>query len=99
MLGYETDVVNGVMVNVAPKAAFNPLLYGPAYVGAAWPRQGVYQVPPIVPSSASTVNFGSNVPASGAVPVNPYHPTKSPVIWVIVFLGLSLLLLYKVHYS
>lgn len=45
-LGYETQVVNGRMVNVAPGQAYAPLTFGSAYTGPGrWPRGGVYNVP------------------------------------------------------
>jgi len=45
---------------------------------------------------------GQPMPTSGAQKangkVNWMHPTKSPVLWAVGFLGLSLFMLHKVHY-
>lgn len=102
MLGYETAVVNGQMVSVAPRAAFDPLIFGPAYSsGNMWPRQGVYNTPPILGTVSGTSPAS---PASGSYPTatgpngNPLHPTKSPVLWVLLFLALSLFALHKVFW-
>lgn len=103
MLGYETQVVNGQMVNVAPHAGYNPLIFGQAYTGPAyWPRQGVYNVPPVVPSGAlqgsmapSSYGYtGTPVPSNG----NPFSVTKSPLWMALVFLGLGILMLQHIHY-
>jgi hypothetical protein len=108
-IGYESAVVNGQLVNVAPAAAFNPLVWGPVYTGAAWQRQGVYVAPPVTPSPASgfggtgtaVSSFGGGAPAPTATSEtgNPFHLTKSPVIWVLVFFAVSLFLLHFVHYK
>jgi hypothetical protein len=107
MLGYETAVVNGQMVNVAPKAGFDPIIFGQSYVGPAmWPRQGVYNVPPVQPSGALQ---GSMAPAqfgwtSQAMPSatdsqgNPFSPTKSPLWMALAFLIVGILMLQHIHY-
>lgn len=111
MLGYESEVVNGQLVNVAPKAAFDPLIFGAVFApGGMWPRQGVYNVPPIIPNAANTGGmltdqgyamgaqsgqFPTNVSETG----NPFHLTKSPVIWALAFLAFSLAMLHFVHYK
>lgn len=104
MLGYESAVVNGQLVNVAPAAAFDPIVWGPVYTGAAWQRQGVYVAPPVASSAASNAATGSptnpfSTPTATASGGNPFHLTKSPVIWVLVFLAVSLVLLHTVHYK
>lgn len=107
MLGYETAVVNGQMVNVAPKAGFDPIIFGQAYTGPAyWPRQGVYNVPPVLPSgelqgSMAPSSYGYTgfpVPTATSESGNPLHPTKSPVIFGLVFLILGILMLQHIHY-
>lgn len=106
-LGYETSVVNGQMVNVAPKAGFDPLIFGQAYTGPAyWPRQGVYNVPPVLPSgelqsSMAPASYGMSgfpVPTPHSETGNPYHPTKSPVIFGLAFLIIGILMLQHIHY-
>jgi hypothetical protein len=104
--GYTSQAVNGQLVTVAPAAAYDPIIFGAVYTGSAWPRQGVYNVPPVTPSpemqAAGTSTSGSGyppTPTAGSASGNPYHLTKSPVIWVIVFLAFSLFMLTKVHWS
>lgn len=111
MLGYETEVVNGQMINVAPKAAFDPLIFGSVFApGGMWPRQGVYNIPPIIPNADQVSGIYANAgtggqPGGGAFPTtasetgNPFHPTKSPVILALVALVFSLAMLHFVHYS
>jgi hypothetical protein len=107
MLGYETQVVNGVMVNVAPEQAFNPLTFGQAYTGPGmWPRQGVYNVPPVLPSAAlqnseSPLAYGATgfpIPTATGPGGNPFHPTKSPLWWGLGFLIIGVLMLQYIHY-
>lgn len=114
MLGYETQVVNGQMVNVAPQQGFSPLTFGAAYTGPGfWPRNGVYNVPPVTPSpgtweGSSTEAMGSAAggqphPTAGSINQNGgtnfFHPTKSPLMWAIAFLAGGLWLLHSIHYS
>lgn len=109
MLGYESAVVNGQLVNVAPKQSYDPLAFGQAYTGPAyWPRQGVYNVPPVLPSGALQ---GSMAPASygyaGQYPGptatdetgSPFHPTKSPLWWALGFLFVGILMLHYIHWG
>jgi hypothetical protein len=105
-IGYESAVVNGQLVNVAPGQAFDPLTFGQAYVGPArWPRQGVYAVPPVMPSTAlqysmapATYGSDSSFPTATSETGNPYHLKKSPVIWAIVLFSIGILMLMHVHY-
>jgi hypothetical protein len=111
MLGYESEVVNGQLVNVAPAPAYDPIIWGPAYVGPnGWPRQGVYNVPPVMPSpelqqTMAPGSYGATAPSTVPFPTamsekgNPFHLTKSPVIWVIVLLIFSLAMLQYVHFG
>lgn len=113
-LGYETQVVNGQMVNVAPVQGFSPLTFGSTYTGPGfWPRNGVYNVPPVTPSpgtweGSSTDAMGSATggqphPTAGSMSAdggtNYFHATKSPLIWALAFLGIGYLLMHKVHYA
>lgn len=108
MLGYETQVVNGNMVNVAPGAGYDPVIFGQAYTGPAmWPRQGVYNVPPVLPSgaiqaSAAPSSYGYSgvpLPTQSSEKGNPYHPTKSPLVMALLFLGAGILMLQFIHYK
>lgn len=108
MLGYETQVVNGQMVNVAPKAGFDPIIFGQAYTGPGyWPRQGVYNVPPVMPSgslqgSMAPSSYGYSgfpVPSATSESGSPFHPTKSPLVFGLFFLIAGILMLQYVHYK
>jgi len=114
-VNYESAVINGQLVPVAPAQAFSPLTFGSVYSGPGyWPRGGQWNVPPLLPSAAGTYGSseyspdmsgagGVTAPTSGGMSasgkVNWLHPTKSPVLWVIGLLGASLFLLHKVHYG
>jgi hypothetical protein len=109
-LGYTSQVINGQLVNVAPEQAFNPLTFGQAYTGPAmWPRQGVYNVPPMLPSpglasSMAPGAYGANPAGGFPFPTatgpdgSPFHPTKSPLWWALGFLAFGLLMLQHVHW-
>jgi hypothetical protein len=108
MLGYETQVVNGQMVNVAPKAGFDPIIFGQSYTGPAyWPRQGVYNVPPVMPSASlqgsmapSAYGYsGFPVPTATSEKGSPFHPTKSPLWMGLIFLTVGILMLQHIHYK
>ena len=107
--GYESAVVNGQLVNVAPGQSFSPLTFGSAYTGPGyWPRNGVYNVPPVTPSPSNT--GGSSVdasatptPTAGAMGknggVNFFHPTKAPMVFALGALILGLAMLHHIHYK
>lgn len=107
-----SNVVAGQLVPQAPTQAFNPLAYGPVYTGPAyWPRQGVYSVPPVVGNAGmatqgSPYSGGDNsVASTGSLPTsssergNPFHPTKSPLVFALVFLVGGYLMLHHIHYK
>jgi hypothetical protein len=111
MLGYESTVVNGQMVNVAPKAGYDPLIFGQAYTGPAyWPRQGVYNVPPVIPSgglqgSMAPSSYGSSAGQGGqTLPTaldpngSPWSFTRSPMWMGLIFLVVGILMLQHIHY-
>jgi hypothetical protein len=111
MLGYSSSVVNGQLINRAPSAGYDPLIFGQAYTGPAfWPRQGVYNVPPVLPSGplqqsmapASMGQYGSSpaspLPSAMSGSGNPYHPTKSPLWMALIFLAVGVLMLQHIHY-
>ena len=53
-LGYESAQINDQLVNVAPGQAYSPLVFGAEYTGPGyWPRNGVYNTPPVTPSPAT----------------------------------------------
>lgn len=107
MLGYESAAVNGQLVNIAPKQGFDPLTFGQAYTGPArWPRQGVYNVPAVLPSAGMQASmppelYGSTHPGPTAMSANgnPFHPTKSPLWWGLGFLIVGILMLQHIHYG
>lgn len=107
MLGYESQVINGQLVNVAPGQAFNPLTFGQAYTGPAmWPRQGVYNVPPVLPSlslqsSMAPGAYGGTYPMPTATNEkgSPWSLTKSPLWWGLGFLIIGILMLQHIHYK
>jgi hypothetical protein len=59
-VGYESQVVNGQLVNVAPGQGFAPLTFGSMYTGPGmWPRNGAFNVPPVTPSPGTTGQGGT----------------------------------------
>jgi hypothetical protein len=114
-VGYESQIVNGQLVNVAPGQGFAPLTFGAAYTGPGfWPRNGVFNVPPVTPAPGTTgqggttmsgltaANGSPSLPTAGAVgsdgSVNWFHPTKSPLVMALIFLALGLFMLHKIHF-
>lgn len=109
-LGYETEVVNGQMVNVAPRPGYDPLIFGQAYASPSmWPRQGVYNVPPVIPSGAlqasmAPASYGSSgsinmVPTPASPSGSPFSFTKSPLPMALLFLAAGILMLQHIHYK
>ena len=77
-IGYESAVVNGQLVNVAPKAGYDPLIWGQAYASPSmWPRQGVYNVPPVVPSGALQASMAPSAYGSSALTGGSGMPTNT----------------------
>jgi len=106
-IGYSSAQVNSQLVNIAPRPGYDPLIFGQAYTGPAyWPRQGVYNVPPVMPSSTLQTSMapasygfsGYPVPTSNAGN-NPFHPTKSPLWLALLFLIGGVLMLQHIHYK
>ena len=114
-LNYESAVINGQLVPVPPAQAFSPLSYGTELSGPGfWPRGGQWNLPPLLPNPTAVVSTTEYTPSSGVVgsnggptaggvnaqgKVNWLHPTKSPALWGIGLLALSLFMLHKVHYG
>jgi hypothetical protein len=103
MLGYTSSVVNGQLINRAPSAGYDPIIFGQAYTGPSmWLRQGVYNVPPVQPAgslqgSMAPQSYGSSaatMPTNG----NPFSPTKSPLWMALAFLIVGVLMLQHIHY-
>lgn len=107
MLGYASEVVNGQLVNVAPSAGYDPLIFGQAYTGPSfWPRQGVYNVPPVLPSGSLQGSMAPTSYGMSGTPTlptssnngNPFSPTKSPLWMALAFLVVGVLMLQHIHY-
>lgn len=107
MFGYESQAVNGQLVNVAPGAAYDPIIFGASYTDPGmWPRQGVYNVAPVLPSpglesamAPAAYGGGGTMVTTTAVSErgNPFHPTKSPLIAAVVLLVFAVAMLHFVH--
>lgn len=106
-IGYGSAAVNAQLVPIPVKSAFDPLTFGQAYTGPAyWPRQGVYNVPPVLPagslqSSMAPASYGGiqPIPTASSMTGNYFHPTKSPLIFALVFLFAGILMLQHIHYK
>lgn len=103
-LGYESAVVNSQLINIAPKAAYDPLVFAGAYSGPGWPRQGVYDVPPVMPSSDSGSNYawsnpGGTYPTATDQEGSPFSLKSSPLWWSVGFIAATLLFLHYVVYK
>jgi hypothetical protein len=107
-LGYESEIVNGQLINVAPLAAFNPLVIGGAYAApASWPRQGVWDVPPVMPSAAEQVsstyggfaNGTTQYPTATDANGSPFSIKSSPLWWAVGGIVACLLFLHYVVYK
>lgn len=113
MLGYESQAVNDQLVNVAPGQAYAPTVFGNAWTGPGfWPRNGVWNVPPVVPSPAdqggmaptqlgSGANYGGTLPMPSTESENgsAFHPKHSPLLWALGMLIAGLLMLQYIHYK
>jgi hypothetical protein len=112
-VGYESAAVNNQLVNVAPGQAYAPLAYGSELSGPGfWPRNGVFNTPPVVPSPAdqggmAPTQLGSGANYGGSVPIpsvasetgNPFHVTKSPLVFGLLFFVFGILMLMYIHYK
>lgn len=112
-LGYESAVVNSQLIPVAPGQSYAPLTFGQAYTGPGfWPRNGVYNVPPVTPSAGTWAgsDAGMNYDGGGHPPTSAgsiredgrtsfFSLTKSPLIMALVFLSAGLAMLHFIHYK
>jgi hypothetical protein len=79
MLGYGSNTINGQLVAVPETQAFAPLTFGSMFTGPSlWPRNGVYNQPPVMPSPgtwAGSTNADSSdssgAPMSGSITGSP----------------------------
>jgi hypothetical protein len=107
-----SDSVNGQLVPRAPASAFYPLVFSAAFTGPAmYPKQGTYQVPPVLPSAylsqnqapgqfgnATPMNSGAVLPTATSETGNPWHATKSPLLFAFGALVLGLFMLHYIHW-
>jgi hypothetical protein len=108
-----SDSVNGQLVPRVPSSAIFPLVFSAAYTGPAmYPKQGTFQVPPVLPNAYSSNNslaagqFGNATPMVGGTTSptsmsetgNPWHPTKSPLLFAFGALVLGLFMLHYIHW-
>lgn len=112
MISWGSDSVNGQLVPRTPSSAVFPLVFSAQYTGpGVWPKQGTYQVPPVVPSltqraGAAPGSYGNAAASLNATPMptqvsetgNPFHPTKGPVVFAILFIVVGFLMLHHVHW-
>jgi hypothetical protein len=105
--GYGSVGVNDQLVPVPVKAAYNPINMGPAYTGPGmWPRQGVYNLPPVLPSpdlqaTMPPQSWGQTT-GEGTIaqeePSSPFSFKQSPLWWGLGALIVGLVLLRYVHW-
>ena len=106
-IGYGSAVVNSQLIPLPVLGAYEPLVFGPAITGPdMWPRQGVYNNPPVMPSpemqavmAPATYGGTSTMPTAMSETGNPFHITKSPVLWAIGLLVFALAMLHFVHFK
>jgi len=115
-VSWGSDAVNGQLVPRTPASAVYPLVFSAEYTGpGVWPKQGTYQVPPVVPgayqqSAGAPGSFGTAAPGGSVISTqssptnasmggNPWHPTKGIIVFAFLFLVLSLFGLQYIHWK
>lgn len=108
-IGYGSAVVNSQLIPIPVKAAYDPLVFAGAYSGPGWPRQGVFDVPPVMPSSDSSSGYawsnpsgdavGSAFPTATDAQGSPFSLKSSPLWWAVGFVVAALLFLHYVVYK
>lgn len=109
-----SDAVNGQLVPRVPSSAVFPLTFSAQYTGPGmYPKQGSYQVPPVLPSAymANTMAPGqmgnatlmpssssSGLPTMMSETGNVWHPTKSPLLFAFLALVIGLFMLHYIHW-
>jgi hypothetical protein len=104
-LGYQSQVINGQLVSVAPAQSYNPLAFGQSYAPSGmWPMQGVYQTPPVMPSPTAAATMYPSAYGSITLPTatdetgSPFSILKGP-IWFWFACGIiGFLLLRYIHF-
>lgn len=104
MIDWGSNVVNGQLVPQAPTSAFFPLTMGAQYRGPGmWPRQGTYQVPPVVPSPANAPQIAPSSmgrgPDTGDSSSGSFHPTRGTILFAFGALVVGLFMLRYIHYG
>ncbi len=105
MIDWGSNVVNGQLVPQPPSSAFFPLTMGAQYRGPGmWPRQGTYQVPPVIPNQRDASQMSPNATgdatyASQTQAANAFHPTQGTIIFGFGSLVLGLFMLHYIHYG
>jgi hypothetical protein len=105
MISWGSNSVNGQLVTQPPTSAVFPLTMGAQYRGPGfWPRQGSYQVPPVIPSVAMQPQISPN--ATGSIDTGPplsagglFHPTQGTIIFAFIALALGLFGLHYIHWG
>lgn len=111
-VSWGSDTVNGQLVPRVPASAVFPLVFSAEYTGpGVWPKQGTYQVPPVVPSAyqqaagapgafgpAANIS-GQTGPTNSSTSGNPWHPTKGVIVFAFLFLVISLFGLQYIHWK
>lgn len=114
-VSWGSDAVNGQLVPRTPASAVYPLVFSAEYTGpGVWPKQGTYQVPPVVPgayqqaagapgafgtASGGVMGTQETGPTNASEGGNPWHPTKGIIVFAFVFLALSLFGLQYIHWK
>ena len=103
-IGYGSAVVNSQLIPLPVKAAYDPLVFAGAYSGPGWPRQGVYDVPPVMPSADQSAGYawsnpGGTYPTATDENGSPFSISKSPLWWALGFIAAALLFLHYVVYK
>lgn len=113
LIGEGSGQVNSQLVPRYPFDGIDPLIFGGTYSGPAmYPDQGVYNIPPVMPSptdmaGTSTIPSGGspasggggvNAPTQASSDFNVMSLTKGPVIMALVFLAVALIGLQWVHW-
>lgn len=110
-INWGSNTVNGQLVPQPPSSAFFPLTMGAQYRGPGyWPRQGSYQVPPVVPSAAMAAQMSPNSQGSGTAQgsvttgppmssASPWHPFNGTIMFAVGALVLGLFALHYIHYG
>lgn len=108
-LGYGSAATNDQLFPVPVRAAYMPNTFGPGYYTgpAMWPRQGVYNMPPILPSADLQATMPpqawGQVTGEGTMgqeePSSPFSLKSSPLWWGLGALIVGVLMLHYIHWK